>query len=193
MLNIGDKMPDFKLQGVFGQIRNNYDDFADKYALAIVFTSNNNEYSQAYSRRLIELFDKYEDDNFAIIGINSNDVEQSPADSFEMMKKAAKHYKLEERNFLFLHDESQEVAKAFGARYNPEVFLFSSKRELVYKGAIDDNWENDELVTQVYLEDAIEYCLDGIEVDFPEIPVTAGEPIIWKKGQTPDYVKNDNA
>lgn len=188
MLQIGDKMPDFKLTGVFGKVRNNYD-FADKYALAIVFTCNSNKYSQAYSQRLIKLFDKYEEDNFAIIGINSNDASQSPEDSYEMMQKAAYHYKLHERNFLYLHDETQDIAKAFGASYNPEVFLFNSKRELVYKGAIDDNWENEYLVTQAYLEDAIEYSLDGIDVDFPEIPVTAGEPIIWKKGEEPDYAK----
>jgi peroxiredoxin len=188
MLQIGDKMPDFKLMGVWGKMRNNFE-FADKYALAIVFTCNSNKYSQAYSQRLIKLFDKYEEDNFAIIGINSNDAIQSPEDSFEMMVKASYHYKLHERNFLYLHDETQETAKAFGAKYNPEVFLFNSKRELVYKGAIDDNWENDQLVTQAYLEDAIEYSLDGIEVDFPEIPVTEGEPIIWKPGNEPDYVK----
>lgn len=183
-------MPDFTLPGVFGQKRTNYD-FADKYAVAIVFTSNNSIYSQAYSNRLIKLFDKYEDDNFAIIGINSNDPVQSPEDSFEMMQKAAYHFKLHERNFLYLHDEKQDVAKAFGARYNPEVFLFNERRELTYKGAIDDNWENADLVTRVYLEDAIEYCLDGIEVDFPEVAVTAAAPIIWKKGQEPDYVKED--
>lgn len=188
MLQIGDKMPDFKLPGVFGKIRNNYE-FADKYALALVFTCNSNKYSQAYSERLVKLFDKYEEDNFAIIGINSNDSAQSPDDSFDMMVKAAYHFKLHDRNFLYLHDETQEVAKAFGAAYNPEVFLFNSKRELVYKGAIDDNWENEQAVTRVYLEDAIEYCLDGIEVDFPEIPVTAGEPIIWKPGNEPEYVK----
>lgn len=189
MLKIGDKMPDFKLPGVFGKTRNNYE-FSDKYALAIVFTSNDNKYSIAYSERLIKLFDRYEDDNFAIIGINSNDAVQSPSDTFETMVKAAKRYKLEERNFLYLHDETQEVAKAFGARYNPEVFLFGENRELVYKGAIDDNWEHEQLVTRVYLEDAIEYCLDGIEVDFPEVPVSSGEPIVWKEGNEPDYAKN---
>lgn len=188
MLKIGDKMPEFTLEGVFGKKRNNYE-FADKYALAIVFTSNDNKYSIAYSNRLIKLFDKYEDDNFAIIGINSNDPEKSPEDSFETMKRAAKRFKLEERNFLYLKDETQEVAKAFGAQYNPEVFLFDEKRALVYKGAIDDNWEHEQLVTRVYLEDAIEYCLDGIEVDFPEIPVKDGESIVWKEGNTPDYAK----
>lgn len=181
-------MPDFKLPGVFGKIRDNYE-FADKYALAIVFTCNSCEYAKKYGQRLIKLFEKYEDDNFGIIGINSNDAQQSPMDSFDEMKKIAARLELEKMNFLYLYDETQEVAKAFGARCTPEVFLFNSKRELVYKGAIDDNWENPNLVTQVYLEDAVEYCLDGIEVDFPYIPATACCPIIWKPGNEPDYVK----
>jgi len=63
---------------------------------------------------------------------------------------------------------------------NPEVFLFNSKRELVYRGAIDDCWDNEAMVSNVYLEDAIENALDGIEVDYPEIP-PLGTPIIWKK------------
>jgi hypothetical protein len=50
----------------------------------------------------------------------------------------------------------------------------------VYKGVIDDNWENETQVMMAYLEDAIEYCLDGIDIDYPELsPV--GCDIIWKK------------
>lgn len=188
MLQIGDKMPDFELKGVWGKIRNNYE-FADKYALAIVFTCNSCPYSKKYGQRLIKLLAKYEDDNFGIIGVNSNCATLSPEDSYENMVAVADKLKLQEKNFLYIHDVNQEMAKSFGARYTPEVFLFNSKRELVYKGAIDDNAESAELVTRVYLEDAIEYCLDGIEVDFPEVPVTEGCPIIWKTGNEPDYVK----
>jgi len=178
-MEIGDKIIDFKLPATDGHLHTNYD-FADKYALCVVFTCNSCIYSKAYGRRLIKLFEKFEDDNFAIIGINGNDAAQSPEDSFEGMCRVSEKLGLDKLHFLYLYDEQQEVAKAYGARVTPEVFLFNSKRELVYKGAIDDNWENAELVTRVYLEDAIEYCLDGIEVDFPDIePV--GCDIIWKK------------
>jgi hypothetical protein len=96
------------------------------------------------------------------------------------MQVAAKHYGLEDLHFLFLHDETQEVARTFGAQVNPEVFLFNRKRELVFKGAIDDSWQNEAMATSVYLEEAIEEALDGMEIDFPEIPAV-GTPIIWKK------------
>ena len=179
MLQIGDKLPGFNLMGYDDKLHSHFE-FADKYALAIVFTSNTSPASQAYSQRLIKLFEKYEEDNLAIIGINSNDSAQSSEDSLDGIKLATYHFKLHELHFMYLKDEDQSVAKQFGATSNPEVFLFNSKRELVYKGAIDDNWESETGVTQAYLEDAIEEALDGMEIDFPEIP-SNGTPIIWKK------------
>lgn len=179
MLKIGDKLPEFRLKGFDGNYYTNYD-YADKYALAVVFTCNSSEISKAYAQRLLNLFEKYEEDNLAIVGINSNDAEQSPMDSFENMVKAAELYKLADRHFLFLQDETQDLAKAFGATVNPEVFLFNRKRELVYKGAIDDSWQSEAMATAVYLEEAIEEALDGMEIDYPEIPAI-GTPIIWKK------------
>ena len=158
MLQIGDKLPDFVLLGTDGQMHNNYE-WADKYALLIVFTCNSCTYSQAYGKRLIRLLNQYNEDNLGIVAINSNDPNQSPGDSFA---------------------EMQKIAKTFGARFTPEAFLFNSKRELVYKGAIDDAPENMHMVTMAYLEDAIEYCLDGIDVDYPETEVS-GCPIVWKK------------
>lgn len=179
MLQIGDKLPEFNLMGYDDKMHSNYE-YADKYALAVIFTCNSSPVSQAYSERLIKLFEKYEDDNFGIIGINSNDDGQSPDDSLEKMKLAAYHFGLHDLHFMYLKDDEQKVAKMFGATTNPQVFLFNSKRELVYKGAIDDNWENEHMVTSVYLEDAIENALDGVEVDYPEIEAT-GTPIVWKK------------
>jgi peroxiredoxin len=179
MLQIGDKLPDFKLKGFDGNFYTNFD-FADKYALAIVFTCNSSPISRAYSQRLIKMFEKYEEDSMAIVGINSNDASQSPEDDFEHMKSAAARFGLDEMHFLYLQDETQEVAKTFGATVNPEVFLFNRKRELSYKGAIDDCWENEAMITNVYLEDAIEETLDGMDIDYPEI-TPIGTPIIWKK------------
>lgn len=178
MLNIGDKLPAFKLIGYDDKMHSHYD-HADKYALAIVFTCNTSPQAKAYSQRLLKMFEKYNDDNLGIIGINSNDSGKEPDDSLEGVKRAAFHFKMNELSFLYLKDEDQQVAKLFGATVTPEVFLFNSKRELVYKGAIDDNWETEAGVTQAYLEDAIECALDGMEVDYPEIPAT-GTPIVWK-------------
>ena len=179
MLQIGDKLPEFKLKGSDGNFYTNFD-HADKYALAVVFTSNSSPISKAYSKRLMKLFEKYEEDSIGMIGIYSNDVVQSPEDDFAHMVQSAENLKLNERHFIHLYDETQSSAKLFGARVNPEVFLFNRTRELVYKGAIDDCWENEAMVTTVHLEDAIEETLDGMEIDFPETEAI-GSPIIWKK------------
>ena len=178
MLQIGDRLPDFKLIGYDGKTYTHFD-FADKYALVVIFTCNDSPIAKAYTNRLIKLFERYEEDNLAIIAINSNDSIQSPHDDFKHLQLIADRFKLEELHFLYLKDESQDVAKKFGAEKNPEVFLFNRKRELSYKGAIDDCWENEAMVTTVYLEDAIEETLDGMDIDFPETEVV-GTPIIWK-------------
>lgn len=179
MLKIGDKLPEFKLKGFDGKFYTHFD-YADKYALAVVFTCNSSLISKSYARRLLNLFEKYEDDSMGIVGINSNDASQAPEDSFEKMQFVAERLGLADLHFLFLQDETQDIARKFGAKVNPEVFLFNRKRELVYKGAIDDCWQNESMVTAVYLEDAIEETLDGMEIDFPET-IAEGTPILWKK------------
>ncbi|MES2617801.1 MAG: thioredoxin family protein [Bacteroidota bacterium] len=175
-MKIGDKLTNFKLQATNGESYSNFA-FADKYALCIIITSNSCKYSEAYWKRIMKLSDQYEEDNMAVIAINSNDAAQSPADSFESMKEMLKNQQRE--TFIYLHDSDQTVAKQLGATKTPEVFLFNSKRELVYKGIIDDNWENESQVMMAYLEDAIEYCLDGVDIDYPEMP-GPGCDIIWK-------------
>lgn len=117
-----------------------------------------------------------------IMTINPNDAEQYPQDSFENMIEMAEQLG---NTFVYLHDETQEVAKKLGAKRTPEVFLFNANRELVYSGAIDDSWENENMVTRVYLEDAIEYTLDGMEIDYPNVPAV-GCTIKWKPGNEPE-------
>lgn len=180
-MNIGDQLFDFRLIGTDNRKYSNHT-YADRYALLIIVTCNHCPYSRAYWKRIEKLYHRYNEDNLGIIMINANDVSQYPQDSFENMQRV-----MEERfgdDFIYLYDETQEVVKKLGARRTPEAFVFNSKRELTYQGAIDDNWENAHMVTRVYLEDAIESTLDGFEVDFPEIPAV-GCTIKWKKGNEP--------
>ena len=74
-MQIGDKLPEFNLIGFDDQKHSNYE-YAEKYAIAVIFTCNSSIQSKAYSERLVKLFERYEDDNFGIIGINSNDDSQ---------------------------------------------------------------------------------------------------------------------
>ena len=176
-MQIGDKLFEFNLPATDGNMYSNYT-FADRYALLIIVSCNHCKYSRAYWNRIVKLWDRYEEDDMGVMVINGNDAKQYPEDSFENMQKVADQ--LFEGRFPYLHDESQEVITKLGAKRTPEAYLFNSKRELVYRGAIDDCWDNENAVTNVYLEDAIEYTLDGLEVDYPEIPAV-GCSIKWKK------------
>jgi peroxiredoxin len=174
-MNIGDSLKHFELKNIDGKPLSTYH-LADKSALLVVVTCNHCPYAQAYWSRLIRLAKQYEEDNLGVIAVNGNDISTQPADSFEEMQRLAKQYKVP---FPYLYDESQSILKQLGASRTPEVFLFNARRELVYKGAIDDAWDNEAAVMQVYLEDAIEFALDGLEIDYPEIPAV-GCSIKWK-------------
>lgn len=175
-MEIGESLFNFRLKGTDNRFYDKYT-YADRYALVLIVTCNHCPYSRAYWKRIVNLYKRYEEDNLAIMIINPNDATQYPEDSFERMKELKKELKLP---FAYLHDETQEVATKLGATRTPEAFVFNSKRVLVYKGAIDDNWENENMVTRVYLEDAIEYTLDGMEPDYSEVPAV-GCTIKWKK------------
>jgi glutathione peroxidase-family protein len=165
----------FELPSVSGKNVSSFD-YADKSALLVIVTCNHCKYSQSYWNRIIKLANKYEEDNLGIVAICGNDAVQYPQDSLTNMVDIATQRQFP---FEYLHDENQAVLKALGAERTPEVFLFNSKRELVYKGAIDDSWENEATVTSVYLEDAIEYALDGVDIDYPEVPAV-GCSVKWK-------------
>jgi peroxiredoxin len=142
--------PTFDLPGVDGQ-RHNLDDYADKPALAVVWSCNHCPYVQAWEGRMIALQREFGDRGFELVAISSNDANAYPEDSFEAMKARASEQGF---NFDYLYDEDQSVLDAYGAERTPEVFLFDRDRTLVYHGAIDDSRE-EEGVTQEYLRDAI--------------------------------------
>jgi len=174
-MNIGDVLNPFELPSISGKSVSSFD-YADKSSLLVIVTCNHCKYSQAYWNRIVKLAHKYEEDNLGIVAICGNDADKYPQDSFANMVDISNQCQF---TFEYLHDAEQNVLKSLGAGRTPEVFLFNSKRELVYKGAIDDSWENEATVTSVYLEDAIEYALDGVDIDYPEVPAV-GCSIKWK-------------
>ena len=175
-MKIGDILQPFELKSTNNQLISSYD-YSDKYAFLILVTCNHCPYAQAYWPRVVKLARNYEEDNLGVVAINGNDETTVPQDNFDNMKSLATQFDLP---FEYLYDETQTVLKQLGARKTPEVFLFNQRRELVYRGAIDDSWDNEATVMSVYLEDAIEYTLDGIDIDYPEVePV--GCSIKWKQ------------
>ena len=150
--------------------------FADRPVLAVAFWCNHCPYVKAWEDRMSALQREYTRRGVQFVMINSNDAVKHPDDSFDAMKTRARE---KAYPFPYLSDESQEVARKFGATRTPEIFLFDASRTLRYHGAPDDNFENPDAVSVPYLKDAIEAILAGRD------PVTTTTPpkgctIKWK-------------
>ena len=173
-MDIGTKAPEFTLRNVNGQ-EYSLQNLFDREVVAIIFTCNHCPYAQAYTERIKGLAESHKRDVHFIL-INSNDAKKYPEDSFEEMKKIAR---LKGYAYPYLYDETQEVAKAYGATCTPHVFVFDKHRELAYEGAIDDNWKNPDLAMHTYLQDAIDALLIG---EKPTVQQTnpIGCSIKWK-------------
>ncbi|HEV2317484.1 MAG TPA: thioredoxin family protein [Thermoplasmata archaeon] len=166
-LHPGDPAPEFDLPGVDGRSWA-LKDFAGTPWLAVVFTCNHCPYAQAWEGRLIELQRRYADRGLRIVLINPNETVHHPEDRFEIMVERAKS---KGYPFPYLRDDSQEVARAYGALVTPHPMLFNRERRLVFQGRIDDNHERPERVQHTYLKDALEASLAGRPVARPELPV----------------------
>jgi len=133
--SLGDPAPVWKsLPGVDGK-EHSLDDLKDKDAVVVVITCNSCPYAVDYEDRIIALAKKHAgaDSKVAVVAINVNKV---PEDSMAEMKKRA-----EAKSFPFpyIYDDSQQVAKDFGATFTPEFFVLDKQRKIAYMGALDDN------------------------------------------------------
>jgi peroxiredoxin len=175
-LAINEQIVPFSLPAVDGTTVST-DQFPGRPVLGVVFWCNHCPYVKAWEDRLISLQRRYEDRGVRFIMVNSNDPSQYPEDSFATMVERAR---AKACPFPYLFDETQEVARAYGATRTPEVFLFDSGRVLRYHGAPDDNFEDAGAVRAHYLRDAIEALLDGRD---PVTPTTQprGCTIKWRK------------
>ncbi len=174
-LRIGDPAIDFTLPCTDGHTHS-LSDWNDRPVLVVIFSCNHCPYAQAWEDRIIQLQAQFKPQGVKFAMINANDPVKYPADSFEEMKKRAR---AKGYNFPYLWDETQEVARAYGATRTPEAFVFDQERRLRYHGAIDDNFENPFAVKQHFLRDAIQALLQGKEPPVAETP-PIGCTIKWK-------------
>ena len=176
-LKTGDSAPEFNLKGIDDNMHS-LNDYSKK-GLLIIFMCNHCPFVKAKIEAIKELQDKFKD-NISIVGINSNDYVKYPDDDFDSMKIMAKEKGLE---INYLIDETQEIAKKYGAVCTPDPFLFDSDKKLVFHGRIDNAMNPDAKVTEKVMINNIEKFLNGqkIEKDFdPSI----GCSIKWKDQQT---------
>ena len=174
-LKPGEKAVPFELPGVDDR-RHALKDYADKEAVAVVFTCNHCPYARAWEDRLIEIQSDYAPRGAQLVAINANDAKKYPEDSFPRMKERSEEKGF---NFPYLYDESQEVARAYGAERTPEIFLFDKGGALRYHGTVDDNYDDPAAVRSHYFRDALEAVLEGRNPLTTET-VPVGCTIKWK-------------
>jgi len=172
-LKTGDNAPEFTLKGIDDKIHS-LNDYSKK-GLLVIFMCNHCPFVKAKIEAIKEIHNKFKDD-VSIVGINSNDSVKYPDDDFDSMKAVAKEKGLE---IDYLVDETQEIAKKYGAVCTPDPFLFDSEKKLVFHGRIDDAMNPDAVANEKVMINNIEKFLNGekIEKDFdPSI----GCSIKWK-------------
>jgi len=140
-LSIGAKGADFSLKGTDGKMHSLADVKGEK-GTAVIFTCNECPYSKGYEARLIGLANEYQGKGIGFVAINSNDPKIVPGDGFEFMVKRA-----QDKNFPYpyIFDETQEIAKAYGAKVTPHIFLMDAQGKLVYRGRVDDSLEQEKV------------------------------------------------
>jgi peroxiredoxin len=172
-LKTGDTAPDFNLKGIDDKMHT-LNDYSQK-GLLIIFMCNHCPYVKAKIDAIKEIHQKFKD-HISLVGINSNDSEKYPDDSFDSMKSVAKEKNID---FDYLVDETQDIAKKYGAVCTPDPFLFDSDRKLIFHGRIDDAMNPDAVPNEKVMIKNIEKFLNNekIEKDFdPSI----GCSIKWK-------------
>jgi GNAT superfamily N-acetyltransferase len=142
----------------------------------VVFWCNHCPYVQAWEGRMIRLAKKYRNHGLATVLINANDPVAYPDDRPERLAERAREKGYE---FPYLWDESQDVARAYGALVTPHPMLFGKDRRLLFQGAIDDSHDRPEKVKHTYLEDAVKAALAGTPIEPSSRPVQ-GCSIKWR-------------
>ena len=150
-LDIGQAAPDFSLPATDGDIYS-LSSFSSAKTLVVFFTCNHCPYVINSDEVTRKTANKFLDKGVQFVAINSNSKNTHTEDSFENMKS-----RMEEYNFpwKYLYDESQSVARAYGALRTPHFFVFNADRKLIYTGRAVDNPKDPTRMTVNDLENAL--------------------------------------
>lgn len=178
---VGQEAPAFDLKNIDGNmvnLNNMLEDDAVKGAI-VVFTCNHCPYSKLYEDRIVNIDKNFKRKGYPVIAINPNDPEAYPSDDFANMKVRAK-----EKGFTFpyLVDETQNIAKAYGATRTPHTFILhkeDGKFIVRYVGAIDDSARDEAGVEEKFVQKAI-MELEGGQSVSKNYTKAIGCTIKWK-------------
>ena len=177
MLELGTVAPDFALSDAVSGKTVKRDDFKGKKGLLVLFICAHCPYVKHIEKSLGKLGADYAGKPLAIVAISANDAENYPEDNPAGLKKQAKENGF---TFPYLHDESQNVAKAYNAACTPDPYLFDADFKLVYRGQYDDSRPGNGVpVTGKDLRAAIDAVLAGKPVAKEQKP-SIGCNIKWR-------------
>jgi peroxiredoxin len=152
---LGEEAPDFELPDTAGRGWSLLG--SDATATVVVFTCNHCPYAIAWHDRILDVARDYSDRGVRFLAINSNDGQRYPRDSYASMQERVAR---EDWPLPYLHDATQEAARAFGAKTTPDVFVLDSGGVLRYRGAPDADYDDPSL-NAAWLREAIDAVLAG--------------------------------
>ncbi|HTB56687.1 MAG TPA: thioredoxin family protein [Polyangia bacterium] len=177
---LGAPCPSFQLPAVDGKTYAR-DDFAASPVLCVMFICNHCPYVKAVEDRLIRLARAFEGRGVQMVGVCSNDADSYPDDGFDKLRE---RWRDKGYGFPYLHDEAQDVARAFGAVCTPDIFVYDrgqdGLRRLAYRGRIDDSWKAESKVTRHELAEALEALVSGRAPSAQQRP-SMGCSIKWRQ------------
>ena len=173
-MEIGERAPEFELQDTDGAAHALAG--AGAPATVVYWTCNHCPYALAWHDRILDADRDYAGRGVRFLAINSNDAERFPADSPQAMADRVRsdggwpH--------PYLHDATQEVARAYGTEKTPQVFVLDSDLRLRYEGAPDSDYE-DPSQGAAWLRGAIDAVLEGRDPDPGSTPAV-GCGVKWR-------------
>jgi len=169
----GDIAPDFSLKNVDNSTVS-LSQFKGK-TVVIIFMCNHCPYVKPKMQEIAEIQEKYKDKGVVVIGINSNDTVNYPEDSFENMQQAAKELGYD----YYLLDETQDVARAYGAVCTPDPYIFNKDHKLAYHGRINNAMSPEDTPSKHDIQEVLDKLLSGEEPEEWFQP-SMGCSIKWK-------------
>lgn len=178
MLALGTVAPDFTLPDTVSGNEIALSEVQSDKATVIMFLCNHCPFVKHVNEELVRLANDYQAKDVAFVAVSSNDVENYPQDSPQLMKEVAEQLGY---SFPYLYDEDQSVARAYQAACTPDFFIFDGPMELVYRGQLDSSRpSNDIPVTGEDIRAALDAILAGEPVAEEQRP-SIGCNIKWKE------------
>ncbi|MDA7088091.1 thioredoxin family protein [Pseudomonas sp. SA3-5] len=174
---LGTSAPDFTLPDPLSQEPVILSSVQGAKATLVMFICNHCPFVKHVEDALLDLAREYMPKGLGVVAISANDAQSYPEDS---PRKLAQKARDKNYPFHYLYDETQQVAKAYGAACTPDFFLFDEQLHCIYRGRFDDSRPGSNIpVSGKDLRQALERHLDGRLVDIAQVP-SIGCSIKWK-------------